>query len=134
MRTRTLKLLGMYLVLGILIGLSVGQVIPSVIAMPLFLIVLIVMLVFITAPYIPPSWAKRVTRDGKSAQAVVLSNDFLGAGGADLWVIVTVEVKPAAEPAFKAQMRCKASQAAKLAVGSHVSVRYDPLKKLALLA
>jgi hypothetical protein len=129
-----MKMLGMYIILGILFGLSIAHIIPSVAVAPLFLAVLIVMVIYIFAPYIPPSWAKRVARDGKQAQATVLANDFAGARGADLWVAVLVEVKPADGPAFKAQMRCRSSQAAKLTAGASVSVRYDPAKKLALLA
>lgn len=134
MRTRTLKLLGMYVVLGILLGLSVTKILPSILAMPLILAVLIFMLVFVVAPYVPPSWANRVTKDGKKAQATVLANDFVKAGGADLWVAVPVEVCPEGIPAFKANMRCKTSQASRLAVGTTVSVYCDPQKKLALMA
>ena len=134
MKTRTMKMLGMYIILGILFGLSIAHIIPSVAVAPLFLVVLIVMVIYIFAPYIPPSWAKRVARDGKQAQATVLANDFVDARGADLWVAVPVEVKPADGPAFKAQMRCRSSQAAKLTAGASVSVRYDPARKLALLA
>lgn len=133
MRTRTLKLLGMYIVLGILLGLSAARILPSILAMPLILVVLIVMLVFVVAPYIPPSWAQRVTRDGKKAQATVLANDFARVGGADLWVAVPVEVCPEGAPAFKAHMRCKTSQASKLVVGAVVPVYCDPKKKLALM-
>ncbi len=133
MRTRTLKLLGLYLLLGILIGLSMAKVIPSALAAPLFLAVLLIMMIFIFAPYIPPSWAKRVGRDGKQEQATVLANDFFKAGGADLWVAVWVEVKPVDAPAFKSQMRCRTSQASKLAVGDSVSIRYDDKKKLVLM-
>jgi hypothetical protein len=133
MRTRTLKLLGLYLLLGILIGLSMAKVIPSALAAPLFLAVLLIMMIFIFAPYIPPSWAKRVGRDGKQEQATVLANDFFKAGGADLWVAVWVEVKPVDAPAFKSQMRCKTSQASKLVVGDSVSIRYDDKKKLVLM-
>ena len=134
MKTRTMKMLGMYVILGILFGLSIAHIIPSVAVAPLFLVVLIVMVIYIFAPYIPPSWAKRVARDGKQAQATVLSNDFADSRGADLWVAVPVEVKPADGPAFKAQMRCRSSQAAKLTAGASVSVRYDHSRKLALLA
>jgi hypothetical protein len=134
MRTRTLKLLGMYVVLGILFGLSLAKIIPSVLALPLILVVLIFMLIFVGAPYIPPSWAARVTQDGKKAQATVLANDFAKASGADLWVAVPVEVCLEGAPAFKANMRCKTSQASRLTVGATVSVYCDPQKKLALMA
>jgi hypothetical protein len=133
MKTRTTKLLWMYLVLAILIGLSVAHVIPSVVAMPLFLVVLIVMMVFVVSPYVPPLWVMRVAKDGKKARATVLENEFIKSSSTDLWVAVPVEVKPADEPAFKVGLHCKTSQAAKLEVGSSVSVRYDPVKKLALL-
>jgi hypothetical protein len=124
----------MYLILAALIGLSVAQVIPSALAVPLFLVVLLVMLGFIASPYLPPLWAGRVARNGKRARATILSNEFIHSGGADLWVTLPVEVNPEGEPAFKAEMRCKAARAAELAVGSSVSVRYDPVKKLVLLA
>jgi hypothetical protein len=64
----------------------------------------------------------------------VLANDFFKAGGADLWVAVWVEVRPADAPAFKSQMRCRTSQASHLAVGDSVSTRYDAQKKLVLMA
>lgn len=134
MTTRTKKILGMYLILAVLIGLSVMRVIPSVMAAPLFLVVLLIMLGFIASPYIPPLWAGRVTRNGKQAQATILSNEFIHSSGTDLWVAIPVEVKPNGAAAFQAEMRCKASQAAGLAVGASVSVRYDPVKKLTLLA
>ena len=100
MRMRTLKLLGLYLVLGVLIWVSVQKLIQSYVAVPLFLVVLIAMSIFIFAPYIPPSWAKRVKENGKQATATVLANDFAKAGGADLWVAVSVEVKPEDAAAF----------------------------------
>lgn len=134
MRTRTLKMLGMYLLLAALIGLSWAHIIPSVAVAPLFLVVLAAMVAYIFSPYIPPSWVRRVTRDGKRAQATVLANDFANTRGADLWVALPVEVKPADGPAFKAQMRCKSAQAAGLAAGASVSVYYDSARKLALLA
>lgn len=134
MTSRTAKLLGMYLVLAILIGLSVAHIIPSIVAMPLFLVVLIVMMAFIVSPYVPPLWAGRLTREGKKARATILANEFTRAGGTDMWVAIPVEVKPLDAPAFKTDMRCKVSQAKKLVVGSSVPVRCDPGKKLALLA
>jgi len=124
----------MYLILAVLIGLSMMQVIPSALAVPLFLAVLLVMLALIASPYLPPLWARRVARDGKRARATILSNEFLRSGGAELWVSIPVEVKPEGAPTFQAEMRCKASQAAELAAGASVSVRYDPSTKRTVLA
>jgi hypothetical protein len=134
MKTRTMKMLGMYLLLAALTWLSWARIIPSVAVAPLFLVVLIVMVVYIFSPYIPPSWVGRVTRDGKQAQATVLANDFANARGADLWVALPVEVNPADGPAFKTRMHCKSSRASGLAAGASVSVYYDPARKLALQA
>ena len=125
MGKRTLTVLGMYVILGVLIWLAVAKMIPSYVAPPLFSVVLVLMLVFFFSPYIPPSWVKRVGQSGKQATATVLSNDFAKAGSMDLWAAIPVDVKSDDGTAFKAKMRCKTSQAAKLAVGATVSVRYD---------
>ncbi len=125
MGKRTLTVLGLYVVLGALIWLATAKLITSLVALPLILVVLIYMLFFIVSPYIPPAWVKRVSQSGKDATATVLSNDFAKAGGVDLWAVIPVDVKPEEGTAFKAKMRCKTSQAAKLTVGATVSVRYD---------
>lgn len=133
MGKRTLTVLGLYVALGALIWLAVAKLIPSLVALPLILAALIYMLFFIVSPYIPPSWIKRVGQNGKDAIATVLSNDFAKAGGVDLWAVIPVDVKPADGTAFKAKMRCKTSQAATLAVGAAVSVRYDGKSKKQVL-
>lgn len=125
MGKRALTVLGMYVILGALFWLAVAKIIPSYVAPPLFTVVLILMLVFILSPYIPPAWVRRVGQSGKQATATVLSNDFKKAGSMDLWAAIPVDVKPVDGTAFKAKMRCKTSQAAKLAVGATVLVRYD---------
>jgi hypothetical protein len=133
MGKRALTLLGMYGVLGILIWLAVAKIIPAYLAPPFFSVVLILMLIYIYAPYFPPLWAKRVGQNGKQATATVLANDFAKAGKMDLWVVTLVDVKPADEAAFKAKMRCKTSQATKLTAGATVSVRYNEKNKQQVL-
>ncbi len=125
MGKRALTILGMYVILGILIWLAVAKMIPSYVAPPLFSVVLVLMLVIFFSPYIPPAWVKRVGQSGKQATATVLSNDFTKSSSMDLWTAIPVDVKPEDGTAFKAKMRCKSSQAAKLAVGATVSVRYN---------
>jgi len=80
-----------------------------------------------------PSWKKDVEKNGKQAQAIVISDprDLVkgigGYQGRDGWLDVEVDVKPDNEASFRGKMKCLFSTAigGMLAPGLNVNVRYD---------
>lgn len=132
MSKRLLTLLGLYLALGVMIVLSVNTKIPSFLALPVLLGLMIAILAYTFLAYVPPAWARLVRESGKQAPAVVLKNsDFKQAGftGSDRWVSFLVLVKPAGQAEFEAHVKARLSYAVRCQVGAEIKVRYDPLHK-----
>jgi hypothetical protein len=83
-------------------------------------------------PHFFPPWLKSVLKDGRSADAYLLSGfqEFVsgvgGYEGSELWIELPVRVEPQGTEAFEAQMKCRLSPAWVLEKGRSVSVRYDP--------
>jgi hypothetical protein len=83
-----------------------------------------------------PRWIKAVRENGQPTVAVVLADPEevktlqRGGGyqGRDGWIDVPVQVQPAGNVPFAADMKCKLSQAlfGMLAEGLQVNVRHDP--------